>query len=92
MTQLTAAFGSEPVKLGLAVVLRESPCRFQQALVLEPPEGRIERALFDQQSIVALAADETGDGITVKRSPDQSLEYENIQSATKRCLDVRKTL
>jgi len=33
--------------------------------------------------IVALPADEVGYGITVKRSPDQGLENENIQCAAK---------
>ena len=73
MTQLAPALRSEPIELGLAVVLRESPLRFQQPLVLQPPQRGIERPFFDQQRVVALPPDEVGDGVAVKRLPTRAL-------------------
>ena len=50
---------------------------------LQPPEGRIQRALFHQQDVVALAANEICDGIAVKRPPDERLEDQDVQCAAK---------
>ena len=74
MTQATPPLRGEPIKFGLAIVLRESPLRLSQPLAFQSPESGIKRPLFDLQRPVALPADEVRDGIPVKRTPDQGFE------------------
>lgn len=83
MTQLASALGREPIELCLAIVFGKSPFGVKQSLVLQSPKGRIKRAFFEQQGIVTLTAEQAGYGITVKRSPDQGFEDENIKRAAK---------
>src|SRR6516164_1696421 len=79
-----AALRGELIKLGLAIVLRESPLRLEQPLVFQSPESGIERPLFHQQCVIALPPDQVSDGIPVKRAPDQGLEDKDIQRATQK--------
>ena len=75
---MLASLGGEPVELGFAIVLRESPFTFHQAFVFQTPQGRVERPFFHQQRFVALAQDEIGYRVTVQPAPGQGLENENV--------------
>ena len=57
------------------------PIRLRRAFAFEAPERGIERALFDEKGIVALATDEAGDGVAVERAPDEGLEDEDIEGS-----------
>jgi len=65
MTQLTTTGGGEPVELGFAIVLGKSPLGVKQSLVFQTPEGWVECAFFEQKGVVALAANQVGDGVAV---------------------------
>jgi hypothetical protein len=80
LAPLAAAFGCEPVELGLAVVLGKAHSA-STALALEPPQCRVERAFFDQQHFFGLAANEARDREAVQPAPDQGLENQDVQSA-----------
>ena len=79
LTQLTAALRGEPIELGLAIVLRESPLRLKQAFVFQSPKSGIKGSLFNKQRVITVPTDEAGDGIPVKRPPNEGLENENVE-------------
>ena len=78
LAQLAAAFGCEPVELGLAVVLRKAPFRLDQALALEPPQCRLERAFFDQQRSSVWQRMRLVIAKPVQPAPDQGLENQDV--------------
>ena len=81
MAKLAPAFVGEAVILGFAVVFGEAPLGFDEILAFQTPEGGIEGAFFYEKGVVAVAADEAGDGVAVERSPDERLEDEDVESA-----------
>src|SRR5262249_34380966 len=83
MPQLAFAFESKPVEFRFAAVLRKSPLSSQQSFTLKPPKCRIQCALLQQESIIALASNKVGYGVTMKRTPNQCFQNENIQSTAK---------
>src|SRR5262245_56404909 len=77
--ELTAAGRGEAVILGAAAQLRDFPLGLDPALVLEPMEGRIERALVDLQDVSRNLLDALGDGpavlgVLLQRAQDQQIE------------------
>ena len=77
--ELTAAGRREPVVLGPAAELRHLPLGFDPALMLEPMQGRVERALVDLEHVFGDLLDALGDrpavqGVLLQRAQDQQVE------------------
>src|ERR1043166_1905436 len=71
----------QPVVLRPAVVLREAPLGGEPAAALQPVEGGVERAFFDQELLAAPLPDPGGDGIAVARAPGERLEDQEVEGA-----------
>src|SRR5687768_17650225 len=65
------------VEARAAIVLRESPLRRDPAVVLEPPQGRVERALLDAKDVVGGAFHPPRDAVAVSRPAEQRLQDQN---------------
>src|SRR5687768_10120776 len=66
---------------GLAVVLGSAPERRDEALVLEPVQGRIERPLLHLQHRIAAFLNELGYGVAVRGAEHERLEDEHVERA-----------
>src|SRR5687768_12487000 len=66
---------------GLAVVLGSAPERRDEALVLEPVQGRIERPLLHLQHRIAAFLNELGNGVAVRGAKHERLEDEHVERA-----------
>ena len=77
--ELTAARRREPVILGPAAELGHLPLSFEPALMLEPVQGRVERALVDLQHVFGNLLDALRDrpavqGVLLQRAQDEQVE------------------
>src|SRR5438477_12971302 len=66
--QLLASRARQRVKLRLAVILRSAPFGSNPAALLEPQQGRIERALVELEQVFRNLLDTLGDTIAVQRA------------------------
>jgi hypothetical protein len=76
-----AAFSSETVELGAAIVLGEAPLGVDDAVQLESMKGWIERPFFDAQDFVGNLLDPLRDAPTVHRSAGEGFQDQHVQSA-----------
>src|SRR5215207_10102649 len=74
--ELFSAGGGELVVLGSAVVLGQSPLRFDELFALEAVECLIERGVFDGQHFIGALADPPRDGVAMHRFPGEGLQDE----------------
>src|SRR5437588_1063300 len=79
--ELLFAFRCKLVELCALIVLGYSPLGFDPALAPQPMERRIEAPMLHLQEIVGLGADDLSDAVPVLRSPLQSAEDKQIESA-----------
>src|SRR5437762_1013496 len=80
-TQVLASGAGERVVTGAAVVLRDAPPRCDPALVLESPERRVERTLFDDQHVARGPLDPARDAETVLLAAGQRLQDDETERA-----------
>src|SRR2546423_11531208 len=73
--------GGEPVVLGSAILLRESPLAVDPAFALEAIERRVKRALFDLERFASFLLDPAPDAVAVHASPAQRLEDHDFEGA-----------
>ena len=76
-----ATLAGQLVELRLAVVLRGSPLGLDQALLLQPVERRVERALLDFQYVVGELVQAHGDAVAVVRPGAEALQDEQVERA-----------
>ncbi len=79
--ELFAAFAVEAVELGLAAGFACGPFGCNPTLLLEPVEGRIERALLYLQNLFRYLLYALGDGPSVLRLVGEGAENEKVESA-----------
>src|SRR5262245_50358570 len=74
-----AAATRERVVLGLPVIFRRSPRRRYPLAFFEPVQRGIEGALTNRKRIVSRLLDPPGDGVTVRGSPAERLQDQQVQ-------------
>ncbi len=79
--QAFATGGGEFVELRFAIVLRNAPTCFEQALADESEEAGIERALLNKKGIARNLRDAQEDAVTVERAKRNGAENQQIKSA-----------
>ena len=80
----------ERVELRLALVVALAPFGGDQALVLEPVERRIERALRDLQGVAGDLLDAEQDAVAVQRLERHRLENQHVERARQQVGLVRR--
>ena len=73
--------GRQPVELGALPVLAQLPVGVDPALLLEPVERRIERAVIDLQRILGAGADGDADAVAVLRPPLERPQDQHVERA-----------
>src|SRR5438309_4233888 len=80
--QLLASSARQRVKLRLAVILRSAPFRNNPAALLEPQQGRIERALVELEQVFRNLLDTLGNAVAVQRAHSmQGLQDNEVERA-----------
>src|SRR5262245_33773946 len=73
--------GGERIELGLAVVVRRAPLAVDEALMLEPIEGGIERTLLDGERASGDLLDAQQHAVAMLRAERDGLEDQQIERA-----------
>src|SRR5262245_26136427 len=81
VSELASALRGEVVILGSAVVLGDTPLRFDPSFARHAIERGIERAFLDAEDVVGGGLDPAGDAIAVHRSPRQRFEDQQFDGA-----------
>jgi hypothetical protein len=79
--ELPPAGGGQPVVLRTLVSIADLPGCVDPTLALEPVQGRVERAVIDDQDLLRACAEGDADAVAVLRSPLQRAEDEQIERA-----------
>ena len=83
LAQAAPPRGGEAVELRAAVVLGHAPFGVEKALVLEPVERGVERALFDEQRALRDLLDAGQHAVAMQRAERHRLEDEDVERARK---------
>jgi len=79
--ELRATLGRQLVELGFAVVLAAAPLALDPAALLEAVQGGVERAFTYGENVICELLDPSGDGVSVRGSPRERLEDEEVERA-----------
>src|SRR5581483_11786525 len=79
--KLAASFGRQPVKLRPPVVLRNAILRGDPSPFDQTVQGRVERALFHLQYLIAVPLDCLDDRVAVNGPEEQRAQNQQIERA-----------
>ena len=81
VAQMLTSCGGEPIELGFAIGVGESPLLLEVAFALEAVERRIQGTFLDAQRVAGGLSDPAADGVAVHRSPADGFEDQEVEGA-----------
>src|SRR5262249_22815697 len=79
--ELFAALRGQSIELGAAIVLRRAVVERNPAAFDQPVKRRVEGPLLHTEHVIRSALDRFGNGVSVRRSPPQCPQHQEIQRA-----------